>query len=151
MKILLVIDVQEKYLRYYDADLLTRINARMWRLCNLIILIIVFFQFSVVESIFEQFLFQRAQNLLFPAAYYDVSDGIKVIMSGDVNSTLVVPLLRDHRYRVLGKDLLGPHHGIKCSESSTVKVDVEAAKKWLANGAQPTTAVKKLFKQAGIK
>ncbi len=29
MKILLVIDVQEKYLNYYDADLLPRINARI--------------------------------------------------------------------------------------------------------------------------
>ena len=30
MKILLVIDVQEKYLSYYDADLLSRINARIY-------------------------------------------------------------------------------------------------------------------------
>ena len=29
MKILLVIDIQEKYLNYYDADLLPRINARI--------------------------------------------------------------------------------------------------------------------------
>ncbi len=29
MKILLVIDIQEKYLNYYDADLLTKINARI--------------------------------------------------------------------------------------------------------------------------
>ena len=29
MKILLVIDVQEKYLNYYDADLLPRINAKI--------------------------------------------------------------------------------------------------------------------------
>ncbi|MBQ9302464.1 cysteine hydrolase family protein [Butyrivibrio sp.] len=29
MKILLVIDIQEKYLNYYDADLLLRINARI--------------------------------------------------------------------------------------------------------------------------
>ena len=29
MKALLVIDIQEKYLPYYDADLLTRINARI--------------------------------------------------------------------------------------------------------------------------
>lgn len=29
MKVLLVIDVQEKYLCYYDADLLSRINARI--------------------------------------------------------------------------------------------------------------------------
>ena len=32
-----------------------------------------------------------------------------------------------------------------------VKVDIEAAKEWIANGAQPTTVVKKLFKQAGLK
>ena len=37
------------------------------------------------------------------------------------------------------------------TDPGTVDVDVEAAKKWLKNGAQPTTVVKKLFKQAGIK
>jgi small subunit ribosomal protein S16 len=37
------------------------------------------------------------------------------------------------------------------TDPGTVDVDVEAAKKWLSNGAQPTTVVKKLFKQAGIK
>jgi small subunit ribosomal protein S16 len=31
-----------------------------------------------------------------------------------------------------------------------VKIDAEAAKTWLANGAQPTETVAKLFKQAGI-
>lgn len=36
------------------------------------------------------------------------------------------------------------------TEPSTVKVDEEAAKKWLANGAQPTETVAKLFKNAGI-
>ncbi len=35
-------------------------------------------------------------------------------------------------------------------EPSVVKVDEEAAKKWLANGAQPTDVVAKLLKQAGI-
>ena len=35
-------------------------------------------------------------------------------------------------------------------EPSTVKVDEEAAKKWIANGAQPTETVGKLFKKAGI-
>ena len=34
---------------------------------------------------------------------------------------------------------------------SVVKIDAEKAKKWIANGAQPTTVVKKLFKQAGLK
>ena len=35
-------------------------------------------------------------------------------------------------------------------EPSVVKVDEEAAKKWLSNGAQPTAVVAKLLKQAGI-
>jgi len=35
-------------------------------------------------------------------------------------------------------------------EPSTVKFDEEAAKKWLASGAQPTDRVAKLLKTAGI-
>ena len=31
-----------------------------------------------------------------------------------------------------------------------IKIDAEAAAKWLANGAQPTDTVKRLFKNAGI-
>ena len=31
-----------------------------------------------------------------------------------------------------------------------VKVDVEKAKKWIANGAQPTDTVKALLKDAGV-
>ena len=37
------------------------------------------------------------------------------------------------------------------TDPSTVKIDAELAKKWIANGAQPTESVKKLLKQAGIK
>ena len=37
------------------------------------------------------------------------------------------------------------------TDPSTCKVNEELAKKWLANGAQPTNAVSKIFKQAGIK
>ncbi|MBR5738831.1 MAG: 30S ribosomal protein S16 [Lachnospiraceae bacterium] len=36
------------------------------------------------------------------------------------------------------------------TEPSTVKIDADAAKKWLASGAQPTETVGKLLKQAGI-
>ena len=36
------------------------------------------------------------------------------------------------------------------TDPSTVKVNEELAKKWIANGAQPTESVAKLFKQAGI-
>ncbi len=35
-------------------------------------------------------------------------------------------------------------------QPSLFKVDEEAAKKWLGNGAQPTETVAKLLKQAGI-
>mgnify|MGYP000000673412 FL=1 len=35
-------------------------------------------------------------------------------------------------------------------EPSAVKVDEEAAKKWLAAGAQPTDVVAKILKDAGI-
>ena len=35
-------------------------------------------------------------------------------------------------------------------EPSVVKIDEEAAKKWLQTGAQPTETVAKVFKQAGI-
>ena len=36
------------------------------------------------------------------------------------------------------------------TEPSTVKVDAEKAKQWMANGAQPTETVKKLFEKNGI-
>ncbi len=36
------------------------------------------------------------------------------------------------------------------ADPSVYKVDEEAAKKWLAAGAQPTEAVSKIFKIAGI-
>ncbi len=36
------------------------------------------------------------------------------------------------------------------TDPSTYKVDEEAAKKWLANGAKPTETVAKIFKLAGI-
>lgn len=35
-------------------------------------------------------------------------------------------------------------------EPSEVKVDPEKAKKWMANGAQPTDTVKALFKKHGV-
>ena len=35
-------------------------------------------------------------------------------------------------------------------EPAVVKVDVEKAQKWIANGAQPTDTVKELLKRAGV-
>ena len=36
------------------------------------------------------------------------------------------------------------------TEPADIKIDAEKAQKWLANGAQPTDTVKRLFKNAGI-
>ena len=36
------------------------------------------------------------------------------------------------------------------TEPATVKIDLEKAKNWIANGAQPTDTVKVLLKKAGL-
>lgn len=62
-------------------------------------------------------------------------------------------------YRVVVADARSPRDGKLIEEIGTydpnqepsvVKIDADAAKKWLTNGAQPTNTVAKLFKQAGI-
>ena len=62
-------------------------------------------------------------------------------------------------YRVVVADSRSPRDGRfiaeigtydPTQEPSAFKVDEEAAKKWLLNGAQPTEIVGKLFKKAGI-
>ena len=62
-------------------------------------------------------------------------------------------------YRIVVADSRSPRDG-RCideigtynpnTDPSEFKVDEEAAKKWLANGAQPTETVAKIFKNAGI-
>ena len=60
-------------------------------------------------------------------------------------------------YRIVVAEASTPRNGRAIEEIGTYNpntdpaVDVEAAKKWISNGAQPTTVVKKLFKQAGLK
>lgn len=62
-------------------------------------------------------------------------------------------------YRIIVADSRSPRDGRFIEEigiydpnqePSTFRVDEEAAKKWLANGAQPTETVNRLFKNAGI-
>ncbi len=62
-------------------------------------------------------------------------------------------------YRIVVADSRSPRDGRLIEEIGTYdpncepsafKVNEEAAKKWLAAGAQPTDIVGKLFKQAGI-
>ena len=63
-------------------------------------------------------------------------------------------------YRIIVADERSPRDGRFIEEIGTYnpnvepsdfKIDEEAAKKWLANGAQPTDIVNKLFMKAGIK
>jgi small subunit ribosomal protein S16 len=62
-------------------------------------------------------------------------------------------------YRVIVADSKSPRNGRFIDEIGTydpsrepaaVKIDAEAAQKWLANGAQPTETVLRLMKNAGI-
>ena len=62
-------------------------------------------------------------------------------------------------YRVIVADSRSPRNGRFIEEigyydpnqePSVIKIDAEAAKKWLGTGAQPTETVAKLLKLAGI-
>ena len=62
-------------------------------------------------------------------------------------------------YRIIVADSRSPRDGRFIAEIGTydpnvepsaIKVDEEEAKKWLANGAQPTEVVSRIFKTAGI-
>ena len=62
-------------------------------------------------------------------------------------------------YRIVVADSRSPRDGSfideigyydPTKEPSEIRVDEEAAKKWLANGAQPTQTVEKILKTAGI-
>ena len=62
-------------------------------------------------------------------------------------------------YRVVVADINSPRDGRNIAEigyydpmtePATVKIDAEAAKKWLGFGAQPTDTVRMLLKKSGI-
>ena len=62
-------------------------------------------------------------------------------------------------YRVVVADNRSPRDGRfieeigyydPMTEPATVKIDGEAAKKWIGNGAQPTDTVRVLLKKSGI-
>ncbi len=62
-------------------------------------------------------------------------------------------------YRVIVADSRSPRDGRfidevgyynPLTEPAEIKIDAEKAKKWLANGAQPTETVKSLLKKSGI-
>ena len=62
-------------------------------------------------------------------------------------------------YRIVVSDSRSPRDGRfieevgyydPMKEPKEIKINEELAKKWLANGAQPTDTVKSLFKKSGI-
>lgn len=62
-------------------------------------------------------------------------------------------------YRVVVADARNPRDGKTLEElgvydptknPAEIKIDAEAAKKWLSNGAQATRTVNSLFKKAGV-
>lgn len=66
---------------------------------------------------------------------------------------------RAPHYRIIVADSRSPRDGRFIdeigtydpnTEPSTVKIDADAAAKWLQNGAQPTDVVARLFKENGI-
>ncbi|MBP5295515.1 MAG: 30S ribosomal protein S16 [Lachnospiraceae bacterium] len=63
-------------------------------------------------------------------------------------------------YRIVAADVRSPRDGRfieeigfydPSEEPSVVRIDADAAKKWLANGAVPTETVAKLLKQTGLR
>ena len=59
-------------------------------------------------------------------------------------------VVADSRYPRDGRFIEEIGYYDSTTEPSTVKVDAEKAKKWMANGAQPTDTVKKLFEKTGV-
>ena len=59
-------------------------------------------------------------------------------------------VVADSRYPRDGRFIeeIGTYDPMKSED--TIKINEEAAQKWLANGAQPTDTVKDLFKKSGI-
>ena len=59
-------------------------------------------------------------------------------------------VVADERSPRDGKFIAEIGHYNPLTDPATVNIDAEAAKKWLANGAQPTDTVRALLKKTGI-
>ena len=59
-------------------------------------------------------------------------------------------VVADSRYPRDGRFIEEVGYYDPTKEPSVIKVDEEKAKKWIANGAQPTDTVKALLKKAGM-
>ena len=59
-------------------------------------------------------------------------------------------VVADSRYPRDGRFIEEVGYYNPLTEPAEIKIDAEIAKKWLANGAQPTETVKALLKKSGI-
>ena len=59
-------------------------------------------------------------------------------------------VVADSRYPRDGRFIEEVGYYNPLTEPAEIKIDAEIAKKWLANGAQPTETVKDLLKKSGI-
>ena len=59
-------------------------------------------------------------------------------------------VVADSRYTRDGRFIEEIGYYNPLTEPSTIKIDLEKAKNWIANGAQPTDTVKVLLKKAGL-
>ena len=75
---------------------------------------------------------------------------MRLTRMGDKKSPFYRIVVADSRKARDGEyvDLVGTYNPLKTPEE--VKIDVEKAKKWIANGAQPTDTVKALLKKNGV-
>ncbi len=60
-------------------------------------------------------------------------------------------VVADSRYPRNGRFIEEIGYYDSTKEPSVVSIDAEKAKKWMANGAQPTETVKRLFDKNGVK
>ena len=59
-------------------------------------------------------------------------------------------VVADSRYPRDGRFIEGIGYYNPTTDPATVKIDAEAAKKWIGNGAQPTDTVRSLLKKQGV-
>ncbi len=59
-------------------------------------------------------------------------------------------VVSDSRFPVQGRTIADLGSYDPNTDPAKVQIDVEEAKKWLNNGAQPTVTAQKILKQAGV-
>ena len=79
-----------------------------------------------------------------------MADKIRLRRMGAKKAPFYRIVVADSRYPRDGRFIEEIGYYNPLEEPASLKVDAEKAKKWIANGAQPTDTVKVLFKKNGI-